>query len=238
MDTVKLKIAAAALGVGVVCAATGYLAGASGEAGSTAKSQMPVASTASRSSSLKRPALDSSSPDNFIKSWWAYMDYNNAKRAALCLESAQGAKSVERRRLAREFVRQAVTPAVEARFPTDQELAADCTLDTVAREISSVKVETETRAIVYATLHNTTPAPADIVATAFDLEMRKTGVDMKYVLEKADGKWRLAQVYVPGLSYREPKDDPKWRAQLEPILPSADIYVREVSLIEVTGRHH
>jgi len=227
----KNQIVVAVIGAGVACAAGGYLLGSNGAFASASKST--IAAPVPKVADLKRPPFDGSSPDNFIKSWWAYMDYTNAVRYAECLEAAVGAQVSARRKIALEYFKQAVTPAAEATFPSDQSRAASCVHERVTRDISSVKVETETRSVILATLRNTTPVPPGVVASESDLEARQKGIELKYLLEKVDGKWRLAQIYSSNLLYGLTKDGAQWQPQLRKLDPSVPTFVVERTFVEL-----
>lgn len=71
----------------------------------------------------------------------------------------------------------------------------DCTQSTFNREIDEVKTESETRAIVFATIKNNTPLPPGAELDVYDKKWRSNGFKFKYLVEKSAGVWKVSQVY-------------------------------------------
>jgi hypothetical protein len=71
----------------------------------------------------------------------------------------------------------------------------DWVADTYAREILKVQNESETRAIVFAVIKNTTPPSSGAQPTEFDKRLREDGIRFRYVVEKTDKGWKVSQVF-------------------------------------------
>lgn len=72
---------------------------------------------------------------------------------------------------------------------------SECRTEVMAREIDEVKTESETRAIVFATIKNATPVPTGAVLDQIETKWRSSGFKFKYLIEKSEGQWKVAQVY-------------------------------------------
>jgi len=76
--------------------------------------------------------------------------------------------------------------------------------------------------VVLATIRNASPIPPGAVVDKSSLDRRAEGLRFKYLLEKVDGRWKLAQIYVSDELSRR-KAEPNWRPQFrthEPMFPS------------------
>lgn len=71
----------------------------------------------------------------------------------------------------------------------------ECIPDMYSRDIDEVKTESETRALVFATIRNATPVPPGAEADEFDKNWRAAGFKYKYLVEKSSGAWKISQVY-------------------------------------------
>ena len=67
--------------------------------------------------------------------------------------------------------------------------------ETFSRDLIDVKIESESRSIITTTIKNTTPIPAGAEVSKYDEESRKDGDRFKYVLEKNQAGWRLAEIW-------------------------------------------
>ncbi len=70
-----------------------------------------------------------------------------------------------------------------------------CYVTTTERDIQEVKIETETRAIVFAKMKNNTPPPEGSIPTEHDKKWRAEGERYKYLIEKTQDGWKISQVY-------------------------------------------
>lgn len=159
-----------------------------------------------QSSDLK---IETKSPDTTVKSWWAVLDYNDVQRRALCAKYAHDID--ESNNLNYKNIQQVTNGATLAYSKPEHTL---CTGETYSREISEVKTESETRAIVFATIKNSTLIPAGAQPTADDLKSRGAGFKFKYVLEKDLTGWKVIQVYKYNESNQILERD-VWEAQYE-----------------------
>lgn len=126
--------------------------------------------------------IQTASPDLAVKSWWSLFDALELNQYKECISYAQRRSGV---------YKDAPAIATGEMLATLSESPV-CVLETYSRDIDSVNVETETRAIVLATVRISTPIPP---GASTDLESRRAGEKFRYVVEKIEGKWKLAMVY-------------------------------------------
>ena len=94
----------------------------------------------------------------------------------------------------------------------------NCPTDAYSRDIQEVKAESETRAVVFATIKNVTPIPQGAEPDESDKKYRADGFRFKYVLEKTSDGWKIAQVFKyrdymrsdPWESVYQPRDKPRY----------------------------
>lgn len=132
--------------------------------------------------------IENNSPDKAVKSWWLLRDLVAEESFERCqLESSQGAKSG-----ASKFLPE-ITDGVALKRLTDKD--RECVQSVLIREIKSVQVESETRAIVIANIKEATPIHAGVVPDESDVKRRADGYSYKYLLEKNSSGWKIAQIY-------------------------------------------
>jgi hypothetical protein len=131
-------------------------------------------------------SIRTGSPDEAVKSWWAVHDEENKIAIDVCRE-----ERAKQKKLLSEGVEKVATGNLLAMYKW-----LGCTTYSYDREIDSVKVESETRGLVFATIKNSTPIPEGITASEYEKESRMNGEKFKYLVEKVDGQWRVSDVYV------------------------------------------
>lgn len=144
--------------------------------------------------------LELNSPDQAVKTWWKARDSTLSYDSDKCEERAKKFLSSEGMTAARNMS----TGDARQNFEPRQM----CGVNTYSREITEVKVESETRAIVLAKIKATTPIPAGATPDADDLKRRAEGQAYKYLVEKVGNEWKVAQVY----SHTTYGDEP-WQAE-------------------------
>lgn len=154
------------------------------------------------------PVIELSSPDQALKSWWRVRDQNKRYESERCAESVHAFKDS----MAGLIKQVATGPALNE----IADIPGACAPEVIERTILKVEVETETRAVAYALLRVNTPPPAAITLTAEEVASRKKGERYKYVLEKVEGDWKVAQVY--SLDLYPGSDDP-WRQETRDSTP-------------------
>lgn len=84
--------------------------------------------------------------------------------------------------------------ASESRAKSDDDV---CRKQTYRREISKVDIQSDTRALVYATVQNSVPPTPGYVMDADDKRRKEQGLSLRYLLERsgADKPWKIAQLY-------------------------------------------
>ncbi len=66
---------------------------------------------------------------------------------------------------------------------------------TFIRDIIDVNVESESRAVIIASIKNSTPIPAGAELSKYDEKSRNEGEKYKYVLEKSPPGWQIAEIW-------------------------------------------
>lgn len=128
--------------------------------------------------------LKKDTPDNSVKSWWAVLD-GRAKVAQAMCQVQDKAFSVWQEAPLSAAATPEARERIGSRFPCDS--------DSYRRVVDEVKTESETRAVVLATIWKTTTPPAG--ASESQVEDAKLGTRYRYVLERVDGTWAIADVY-------------------------------------------
>ena len=142
----------------------------------------PQAGAPVQLATVSKVDIQTTSPDLAVKSWWALFDAWAQDRYNECL-AADGRQS--------SIYKDAPAIATGEMLATLSQ-RRPCEKESYSRDIDSVNVETETRAVVLATVRITTPIPP---GASLNVEERKAGERFRYVVEKTDGKWKLAMVY-------------------------------------------
>ena len=128
--------------------------------------------------------LDLSTPDKALKSYWAVRDSVRTKTNEVLTKERSSFEAAETQlaavadgALVKEFL-------VRVRSP-----------ETFSRDIVDVKVESESRAVITAVIKNSTPIPAGGEMSKYDEDRRGNGERYRYVLEKNQTGWRVAEVW-------------------------------------------
>lgn len=158
--------------------------GETGDRAGTADSVVPVRNRPLPDSAF---ALDLSTPDRALRSYWhirAMADTIGAPAdtTAPRFQNWQRADTV----LARVYGGDALAEYRRAREPA--------TRQSYTREILAVEPESDTRATVLARIRNVTPVPAGAVADEFAARRRAEGDVYRYVFERDSAGWKLVQV--------------------------------------------
>ena len=124
-----------------------------------------------------------SSPDNALKTWWRYLDSKFETQNQICLNIVQKIQVNDR------YSDIGTGEVIESL----KENKITCPKTVYSREITEIKVETETRAIALAHIKNNTPST--VAPSSKELEWRAQGERYKYVIEKVGAEWRIAQAY-------------------------------------------
>lgn len=150
----------------------------------TACGNAPHTGGMSTETKATKPAVDLSTPDRAIKSYWAMVDATNAAEYEIILESRSRHRDV-RARLNSLF-------SADVRNSLEPEYMRE---EIFSRDIVSVDVETESRAVIVATIRNATPIPANAEVSKSDEEQRRDGDRYKYVLEREGEDWLVAEIW-------------------------------------------
>ncbi|MDD2761926.1 MAG: hypothetical protein PHH11_16735 [Methylomonas sp.] len=166
--------------------------------------------------------IETKSPDTAVKSWWSMIDYEGKLKVDECVKYKDSYQKSEEQ--VYKSIQQITNGALLA-YKTPKPL--ECKTEKFNREITEVKPETETRAVVYATIKNVTPVPEGAQPTADNVKKRKDGYKFKYVLEKDSGGWKVVQVYryeeINRILGKDDLWDAKYQPSNEPSYPE-DVY--------------
>lgn len=180
-----------------------------------AKAEPPAAVAAApikqASSPVPTVEINLSSPDLAVKSWWRIMDM----RMQFELETCNFYKAK------RDEVHQQLMKIAQESAYRDLEkwINTPCVLERFSREIQEVKMETETRAVVFVKIANATPIPEGAVPDADDKKRRAEGERFKYLLEKSADGWKISQVYRYYEFAKKYLNKDPWEAVYEPDQP-------------------
>lgn len=127
------------------------------------------------------PTIDTTTPDKALKSYWAVNDWIRAT----------GFKKIDKafHATANRAREQVTSGAVRKNMTRD-----DYVLQLFDREIETVKVETESRAVAVVTIKNVTPIPEGADQEPRTLKVRESGERYKYVLEKSEFGWGVSEI--------------------------------------------
>lgn len=144
------------------------------------------------------PALDLRSPDSVVKSHWAIRDWG-AKHPQLLLEGyTQSKRSQHYVETLLALGTGEYLSDMQSEYEQLKEwgkVPEDLEVPVIQRDIIEVVNESETRAVVHAKIINVTPIPSGRTLPEWNEEQREYGTDVRYVVEKTDAGWRLAQAW-------------------------------------------
>lgn len=156
--------------------------------------------------------INTTSPDQALKTWWRYLDTKSAIGLARCEAYAK--------EHAGDFdVAKVATGDVEQSVNSRKTVCAGSVYE---REIVEVRQETDTRAIALAKIVNATPSSAS--RTLEDDKRRNRGERFKYLLEKTPEGWKVSQVYLYDNASRLTGGD-DWTKQYTPYVETFQTYV-------------
>lgn len=156
--------------------------------------------------------INTTSPDQALKTWWRYLDTKEAMEYARCHSFAQkDAEGFD--------VSSVSTGSVEQSVNSTKML---CWRSLYEREILEVKQETDTRAIAFVKVTNA--VPTSVTPTPEQEKARKVGERFKYLIEKTPGGWRVSQVYLYDISSTV-TGGYEWQKQYTPYTETFQSYV-------------
>lgn len=156
-------------------------------------------------------AVSSNTPDMAIKSWWSLKDANLRLSKALCFDNSKA--------------RAEVFTKLRSLAGRDIAVEQDCNLmsETYSRSIESVDIQSETMAIVTATIRNTTPPDDGAPFGSEEKAAKEKGSIYKYTLERSDAK----SGWVIGKMSRKPYYSSSWDDVLNAPEPYNHKYVND-----------
>ena len=169
-----------------------------------AKQAPPVPMLASNSAA-NSVSINAATPDLALKTWWKVLDANSEYGYVTCIKAApdESPLSVNRDKI--------LTGDVKIYFSHHGDR---CSRETYSREIDEVKIESDTRATILATIKNSTPLPGDVHLEEWQTKERTVGKKYKYLMERdsAQEGWKVSQVY----SYTEyPVNGSNWDTEYD-----------------------
>ncbi len=144
--------------------------------------------------------INLTSPDNALKTWWRYKNASSQFHKDVCLYMLDEMAGVD------TYAKVSTGEVLESKL--SYETAKKCDTDIYDHEIKEIKQETETRAIAFVKVTNATPSPK--VPTERETKIRNEGEELKYLIEKVDGNWLVAQVYTYDKNYALLGRDSPW----------------------------
>jgi hypothetical protein len=132
------------------------------------------------------PVTDTSTPDRTLKSYWAVRDYVLQRERLVALDE----------RPKYEAARRVLDTVAAAPVASAERHGRVGPIEVFSRDIVEVKVESESRAVATAIIRNISPIPPGAEVHRFEEEQRREGERLRYVLEKEERGWRVAEVWV------------------------------------------
>lgn len=165
------------------CAFCAVLAGCLGESDAVKTEALAAPEVARVEDREPPPAVDSTSPDNALKSYWSVVDWRKRISKQQHEETLQSKLTASMD----DAHSKVAVPAIYKRrsYP----------LETFDREIIEAKVETDTRATIHAVIKNSTPIPEGADVTNYDRKRREQGDRYRYVMERGQDGWRVAEIW-------------------------------------------
>lgn len=131
------------------------------------------------------PRVDTSTPDFALKSWWAYLDEQQAYEFRACQRFNE---EMSEFRKAQNLVLTGIplSTRINKRYV--------CQLQQVDRQIKKVHMETETRSVIEALMKDAVgPQPDESVPSYAKKEIEQ-GFQFRYILVKSPEGWRIEDV--------------------------------------------
>jgi hypothetical protein len=155
------------------------------------------------------PEIETESPDSVVRSYWALKDWgqrNTSSQLRIDI-GEEGRKYIELRQAlgGGEFLEREKQDWDQLRTAFKNDLVTI----KYQRDILHVKTESETRAIVVTKIKNVTPIPDGVSLASYERERREYGRDVRYVVEKIKGQWRLTQAWYRDSA--ETEDNKEWQ---------------------------
>jgi hypothetical protein len=158
--------------------------------------------------------INTQSPDQALKTWWRYLDAKAEMAVSRCTAN-----------LGKEEVKFDVSRITTGELEqTLNSRPLKCISSVFSREITEVKQETETRAIVFVKINNVTPST--VSHTSEQEKRRSEGEQYKYIIEKTSSGWKVSQAYLYSSTNKLlGKED--WGKSYSPYVESYPVYVFE-----------
>ncbi|MFE0843118.1 hypothetical protein [Achromobacter insolitus] len=133
------------------------------------------------------PSVATNSPDATVKSWWHVLDTESELAYTTCKETRSLYRPADSAR------KKLLTEAVLKERSSDEV----CSKQTYRREITNVDIQSDTRALVFASVQNSVPPTPGYVMDENDKRRKEKGLRLRYLLERSDREqpWKIAQLY-------------------------------------------
>ncbi len=128
--------------------------------------------------------VDQATPDKALKSYWAVRDSIRENSRQLNKARLQEFQAGEKQ----------LSEVVTGDLVEDWKSKMGET-ETYIRDIIDVKVESDSRAAIIATIKNSTPIPAGAEISKYAEEGRRDGERYRYILEKDQTGWKVAEIW-------------------------------------------
>jgi len=145
-----------------------------------------------KSSALPIVAIDVSTPDRTLKSYWLTKD--SFRKTHFDWVAAQLPELQKLNNKIGFDIRKLMASDVLS-FHQERVKPKQGQFEEYSREIVDIKQDTESRATAVVKIRNSTPISEGAVVSDSDKKQREKGESLKYVLEKEADGWKVAQVY-------------------------------------------
>ncbi|MDR0274126.1 MAG: hypothetical protein LBI48_02060 [Burkholderiaceae bacterium] len=157
-----------------------FLAGC-GQSTSSAPSS---ASTVTQPTPPAKVQIDLSTPDKALKSYWAVKDSVRAVSVELISKFDSDMKPYRKQ-----------VNAVTSEAITNSFFVVDNVFETFSRDIIKVDVESESRAVIFVVIRNTTAIPTGVKPSDDEEKRRRDGERYKYVVERDKTDWKVSEIW-------------------------------------------
>ena len=152
--------------------------------GQSTSSAPPSASTSTQPTPPAKVQIDLSTPDKALKSYWAVKDSVRSAGVELISKLDSEMKPYKKQ------VNAVTSEAIANSF-----FGEDNVFETFSRDIIKVDVESESRAVIFVVIRNTTAIPTGVKPSDDEEKRRRDGERYKYVVERDKTDWKVSEIW-------------------------------------------
>jgi hypothetical protein len=154
--------------------------------GLSACSKTETTTGAPKSAVFNKVPIDISTPDNALRSYWAVIDSINLQRGEL--DNQRDILNA-----VKETVSQLRSVSDEKVYKT--KIDNSRLLEIFSRDITEVKIESDSRAIIFVSIKNITPLPLGVALLKHEEEWRREGSRFRYTMGGDKSGWRVTEIF-------------------------------------------